>query len=96
MKRDAFYRYVDNIVRALDVDRELMFSKTKRRDIVDARHLLYYVCFRRMIRVVYIQKYMSENGYDISHSSVIHGIKIASDKAKSDDEYKELLNLIEL
>lgn len=95
MRRDLFNKFVDGVVRVLGVDRQEMFSKSKRRDLVDARHLLYYLCFRRMIRVVYIQKYMSENGYDISHSSVIHGIQVASERVKTDDNYKELLNQIE-
>jgi hypothetical protein len=95
MRQDLFYKFVDNICRVLGVDRHLLFSKSKRRDIVDARHLLYYLCFRRMIRVVYIQKYMAQNDYHISHSSVIHGIKVASEKAKVDADYKELLNQIE-
>lgn len=95
MRRDLFNKFVDGVVRVLGVDRQEMFSKSKRRDLVDARHLLYYLCFRRMIRVVYIQKYMSENGYDISHSSVIHGIQVASERVRTDDNYKELLNQIE-
>lgn len=95
MKHILFYKFVVALTETLKISEDSLFSKSKKREIVDARHLLYYLCFRRMIRVVYIQKYMSENGYPIAHSSVIHGIKVASDKAKADDDYKEIINQIE-
>jgi chromosomal replication initiation ATPase DnaA len=95
MKHILFYKFVSCITDVLKISEDSLFSKSKRRDIVDARHLLYYLCSRRMIRVVYIQKYMKENGYSVPHSSVIHGIKVVSDKIKSDPDYKEIINQIE-
>ena len=46
------------------------------RERVDARHLLYYLCSKRPMRITYIQKYMKANGYNINHSSIIHGINV--------------------
>jgi hypothetical protein len=38
MKSDIFYQYVDKITDLFRITREDLFSKTKRRDIADARN----------------------------------------------------------
>ncbi len=87
MKKKIFKQYVDRVCFLFNVDKELLFSKTKRRDVVDARHLLYYLCSQRPMRLVYIQEYMSDNGYEINHSSIHHGISVTKDKMESDKDY---------
>jgi hypothetical protein len=37
---------------------------------------------------------MEDNGYKISHSSIIHGIKQVKDRAKKDSDYKTIINNI--
>lgn len=95
MKRDVFNAYADKVSSKFGITREELFSKSKRRELVDARHILYYVCFHRPMQVMYIQKYMSESGYKIGHSSVIHGIKAAADRMKLDDDYIHLMREVE-
>lgn len=87
MKTKIFNQYVDRVCFLFNVDREVLFSKTKRRDVVDARHLLYYLCSQRPMRLVYIQEYMANNGYDINHSSIHHGISVVKEKMESDRDY---------
>jgi chromosomal replication initiation ATPase DnaA len=95
MKSDIFYQYVDKITDLFRITREDLFSKTKRRDIADARNLLYYLCKSRPMTLVYIQRYMSENGYDIKHSSIIYGIKTVVSKVEDDDDYMRIVKEIE-
>ena len=68
MKFDVFNNYVSQVAELFDVDEDAIFTKSKRRDIVDARQMLYYLCSKRPMRVVYIQEYMAERGYVINHS----------------------------
>ena len=89
MKYKIFSQYVDQVCALFDVSKEELFSKTKRRDIVDARQLLYYLCDKRPIKQVYIQEYMANNGYEINHSSIHHGISVVKNKVKTDKDYKE-------
>lgn len=91
MKQDVFNQYVDRIVDLFGISREEIFSKSKKREIVDARHLLYYLCHKRPMSITYIQKYMSANGYDIQHSSVIHGINSVSERVKDDADYMQIV-----
>ena len=87
MKKNIFNKYVEEVSKQFAIDPTSIFTKDKRRDIADARHLLYYLCSVRPMKTVYIQEYMSDNGYDINHSSIIHGIKVVKGKLKKDQDY---------
>lgn len=95
MKSDIFYQYVERITELFRIPKEELFSKSKRRDLVDARYLLYYLCYKRPMSLSYIQRYMSENGYFIRHSSVIYGINTVIEKVKEDSDYMQVVKDIE-
>jgi len=38
---------------------------------------------------------MSENGYEIKHSSVIYGINVISERVKSDSDYMQVVKDLE-
>jgi chromosomal replication initiation ATPase DnaA len=80
MTLKIFNRYVNKVCYLFNIDKDTLFTKNKRRDIVDARHLLYYLCSKRPIKTVYIQEYMSSNGYYTAHSTINHGISMVSGK----------------
>ena len=58
MKRDIFDVYATAIAKKFHITLDDMFTKNRRRDIVDARQLLYYLCMERPIRVSYIKRFM--------------------------------------
>ena len=77
MKKDIFDSYAKAIASQFHLTLDQMFEKTKKRDVVDARQMLYYLCMERPIRISYIQKFMEEQGHPIYHSTIIHGYKQA-------------------
>ncbi len=87
MKIEAFNQYVDAVCKTFAISKEELFTKSKRRDMVDARHLLYYLCFHRPMQVRYIQEYMGRNDYEVGHSTIIHGIEQVSEKMDMDEDY---------
>ena len=91
MKANIFNEYSKAVCELFNIDKESLFTKTKRRDIVDARQMLYYLCHKRPMRVVYIQEYMTDNGYPIAHSSIIHGINVVKDRLTHDSDYVSVL-----
>ncbi len=94
MHYPIFNGYVSKVSDAYSLLPSELFTKDKRRDIVDARQLLYYLCHKRPMRIRYIQQFMEDNGYKISHSSIIHGIKQVKDRAKKDSDYKTIISII--
>jgi chromosomal replication initiation ATPase DnaA len=95
MKQEIFNQYVDRIVDLFGITREELFSKNKKREIVDARHLLYYLCYRRPMTFRYIQNFMEANNYSIKHSSIIHGVQSVSLKVKEDVDYAQVVKDME-
>lgn len=92
MKRDIFEDYVDRVSSRFDVPRERLFTKDKSRDIVDARHMLYYLCSERRMTPTYIKQYMGENGYDIAVTTITHGVKRVEKMIGEDPDYITLIN----
>jgi chromosomal replication initiation ATPase DnaA len=95
MKKDVFNQYVDAIVSKFDIEREELFTATKRREIVDARQMLYYLCSIRPMTIGYIQRYMTANGYNPQHPPIINGIKRVKSKIETDRDYQSVINSIQ-
>jgi chromosomal replication initiator protein len=95
MKHDVFNQYLERVANLFELDKSEIFSKSKKREFVDARHLIYYLCAKRPMQLTYIQKYMAENGYIIQHSSVIHGIASVKEKIKLDKDYAAVVKEID-
>jgi len=95
MKHDVFTQYANKVADLFEISKKQLFSKSKKRAIVDARHLLYYLCYKRPMKINYIQKYMVESGYTIQHSSIIHGIGVMEEKLKVDNDYVEVVKSLE-
>jgi len=95
MKREVFDQYVKRICELFRIDAKELFEKSKKRDVVDARHLLYYLCDRRPMSKSYIIKFMLENGYTIHHSSVIRGISSVENRMGEDADYVSIVKDLE-
>lgn len=95
MKHDVFNQYVERVADLFSITKDDIFSKSKKRELVDARHLLYYLCSKRPMQITYIQKYMNEAGYDIKHSSIIHGITTVEQKIAGDKDYVSVIKDVE-
>lgn len=94
MKEEVFEEYVHKVCGIFNLSTKELMSKVKRRDIVDARHLLYFLCYKRPMQIRYIQEYMGKNGYEVGHSSIIHGIAQVKEKMKVDNDYERVYERI--
>ena len=54
MKGNIFEAYANAVAKQFHLELDEMFNKDKRRDLVDARQMLYYLCMERPIRVSYM------------------------------------------
>ena len=92
MKLNIFNDYVTEVANLYNIEEEKIFEKSKERGIVDARHLLYYLCYYRPMKLKYIQDYMGQRGYEIGHSSINHGIQSVHKAMAQDDDYQKVIN----
>jgi len=95
MKHDVFNQYVERVVDLFGITKEDFFSKNKKRAIVDARQLVYYLCAKRPMQITYIERYMNESGYEITHSSIIHGISAVEKRIAEDKDYVSVVREVE-
>mgnify|MGYP003133205688 FL=1 len=95
MKREIFIAYAKAVAEQFHLTLEQMFTKTKKRECVDARQILYYLCMERPIRISYIQRFMEEQGHKVQHSTIIHGYKQAKQLIDNDKDYQAILKYAE-
>ena len=74
MIQDTFNYYAEVIASEMNIETQDIFTRLKRRHLVDSRQVLFYLCSKSQINVSYIQKFMEENGLHMEHSTIIHGI----------------------
>jgi len=93
MKKEVFNQYAEKIAAMFGIRVEDLFVKTKTRErtIVDARHLLYYMCSTRPMKLVYIQKFLKEEGYETQHPPIIHGVKVVTKRISDDPDYRRIV-----
>ena len=87
MKRKVFDAYATAIAKEFHLELDQMFSPARRRDIVDARQMLYYLC----IRLSYIQTFMEQNDCPVQHSTILHGYKKAKELIDNDKDYQQIV-----
>jgi len=94
MKRKVFDAYATAIAKEFHLELDQMFSPARRRDIVDARQMLYYLCMERPIRLSYIQTFMEQNDCPVQHSTILHGYKKAKELIDNDKDYQDIVDSI--
>lgn len=95
MKKQIFDSYAKCVAEEFSIPHEMLFTKSKDRDCTAARHMLYYLCAKRPMKITVIAEYMAKHGYEIGHSSIIYGIKQTSKKLREDRDYIRAARRIE-
>jgi len=92
MKHKRFDEYVKKIAKAFKMPKKKLFDDIGEREVVDARQILYFVCFENGFQLVNIQRLMTSKGYEVKyHTTISHGIKRIREKIKKDADYKQLI-----
>lgn len=95
MKQDVFNEYAERVCELFSISKRSLFDKSKKREFSDARFLLYYLCHRRRIKPCYIERYMKENGYVITHSTILYGVREVTKRVEEDSDYSSIVRDIE-
>ena len=90
-KEEACDVYAKRVAKLFSVKEKDIFKKKKTQDITDARQLLYYLCSKRPMRTVAIQRYMKVKGYEIGHSTIRWGIASVKRKVEYDRDYQSVI-----
>ncbi|NBP69684.1 MAG: hypothetical protein EBR30_22690 [Cytophagia bacterium] len=96
MKKILFNQFVKQVANTFGMKNpDVMFERTKRQDIVDARQLLFFLCMERDISLADILRLMEERGLPLKHPAVINGINKVKDKVDNDPDYRFLVDKLQ-
>lgn len=92
MKRMIYESLMNNVSTVFGLSKEEILTPTKKRDVVDARQVIYYVCSKKNMRLAHIQSYLKQDGYSVTHSTIINGIKRVEAEMEFDHDYAKIIN----
>jgi len=91
MKKQIFNDYAEAVAQQFHLTLDEMFTTSKRRDIVDARQVLYYLCIERQIKVSYIKRFLEPYNFKVEYSTISHGFKRAKALIEEDSDVKDMI-----
>lgn len=94
MKKNIFDQYAKEICKKYNIQVDELFSPSTKRNISDARQLLYYLCYSRPMRMTEIARYVEEEGLPVTSQNVNYGVKRVVKKIKEDQDYQYVINNI--
>jgi len=93
MKKGIFNAYVKLICDGIGISREELLSKSRNRELAQARYILYYLCHQRPITIKKIIKLLDEEEFSVGYESVRGGIRTISNGLENGKD-KDLNNFI--
>ena len=95
MKHEIFNQYVAKIAKLYRVEESELFVRSRKQEMVDARHMLFYLCVSRPIPAYSIKTYMAERGLSIQQSAITNGIRKIEKNISEDADYAQIISDIE-
>jgi|TARA_R110000744_G_scaffold218441_2_gene337182 chromosomal replication initiation ATPase DnaA len=88
MKEYIFLSFAQKIQDHTGIAIEDILKKSKKSEIVLARHMLFYLCsFKRGMSMTEIEGYMNKNGYRIGYNAISYGIDTMVKLLETDPDY---------
>ena len=70
MTPELFDQSLKSVSKVLQITEDAIFSRSREKPIVDARHILFYLCKKRHgMPLVYIKRYMHDHGHEVHHAT---------------------------
>lgn len=95
MKRELFDAYVDKISEFYGISIDKLFTKHVGKEASDARQMIWWMCYNRHIKPMYIVKHNERYGLVVAHSTVTHGILAFESRIQKDDDLLKIISKIE-
>ena len=87
--------YIDNITKHFGVSQEFIFSEGQKKERTEPRQLFFYLCHKKGIPIVTVQKFMSKSGFDMHHATISQSIKRIGEIVEGDPDYTPLIKKLE-
>ena len=94
LKTEIFDQYADKVCRKYKIDKKDLFIRSHRARLVNARQILYYLCYTYPMKIVHIERLMEKNGYERAQRSVINGVQQMKIRVAEDEDYVKIIENI--
>ena len=94
MKYKLFKKFIERILEHMEISHADLFEKSRKKSVVEARQLLYYLCFKRGMRPTEIKDYMTREGHSIEHTTILYGIREITNTIDYDKDFKVIADSI--
>jgi 2-iminoacetate synthase ThiH len=71
---EKFKQNLSAVMEQFGLTEDELLERTKRRINVDARQVLFLMCVRDEIPLNYIQRFLKKKGFELSRSTILHGV----------------------
>jgi len=95
MNNHIFQSYIDNLTQYYGITQKVLFSPRRDYESLEKRRLFFYLCNKKGIPVVRIQKFLQKQGYEIHHSNIVRGIKKMNTVIQSNEDYQKIIKRLE-
>ena len=93
MKEYIFKEYLANILSHLDITQNEFFERSKKREVVLPRQILYYLCREKAhMQFTEIRRYLTKQGFEVALDTIIYGYNSFSELLKEDEDYLYIVN----
>ena len=93
MKKEIFNQYYAIVSTRYGI--ENLFNGSRKFKEAEARHMLFFLCSRRNMRINFMQECLAERGVKTHHPNIIHGIKQIQKLVDTDKDYARAVKDIE-
>tara|TARA_Y100001938_G_scaffold150598_1_gene242314 strand:+ start:1707 stop:2009 length:303 start_codon:yes stop_codon:yes gene_type:complete len=90
MKYKLFKKYIQKILEHMEISHADLFDKSKKKSMVEARQLLYYLCHNRGMGATEIKDYMFREGHSLEHTTILYGINAMEDVIANDPDLEKI------
>jgi chromosomal replication initiation ATPase DnaA len=95
MKEYIYQQYLKNICSHIRVESSDLFVKSKETGVVDARQLLYYLCFNNSnMGLTEISRYTSNQGFHEDQANISRSIESFTKKLEADKDLQAIVDKI--
>jgi|TARA_R110000796_G_scaffold98304_2_gene205732 chromosomal replication initiation ATPase DnaA len=95
MNEHIFQSYIDNITQHFGISQKYIFSKGKKLNKTQPRQLFFYLCNKKGIPVVSIQRFLEKNSFKMHHATIFQSIKRIGEIVEGDPDYTPLIKKLE-
>jgi chromosomal replication initiation ATPase DnaA len=94
MKKEIFNQYYAIVCERYNINPDELFGSGRKANVAEARHMLYFLCQRRNMRITFIQQCLDERGVKVAHPNVIHGTRTIQKLVDTDKDYARMVDAI--